>query len=131
MAGLCAACSAAQGGVETLLIDAAPEIGAYPNPATLLMEPIWRRTGLSLPEGAVERELSGMRVGGPSGAGLLFRLRAFHLDRRAFDRGYAERAAEAGAIVCGGVRVMGALPSGEVLTEDGPVRARSPSSLTE
>ncbi len=124
LAGLCAACSAAQGEVETLLIDAAPEIGAYPNPATLLMEPIWRRTGLSLPEGAVERELSGMRVGGPSGAGPLFRLRAFHLDRRTFDRGFAERAAEAGAIVCGGVRVMGALPSGGVLTEDGPVRAR-------
>ena len=124
LAGLCAACSAAQGGVETLLIDAAPEIGAYPNPATLLMEPIWRRTGLSLPEGAVERELSGMRVGGPSGAGPLFRLRAFHLNRRAFDRGFAERAAEAGAIVCDGVRVMGALPSGGVLTEDGPVRAR-------
>jgi digeranylgeranylglycerophospholipid reductase len=124
LAGLCAACSAARDGAETLLIDAAPEIGAYANPATLLIEPIWRCTGLSLPERAVERELSGVRVGGPSGAGPLFRLRAFHLDRRAFDRGFAERAAEAGAILCGGVRVMGALPSGGVLTEDGPVRAR-------
>jgi flavin-dependent dehydrogenase len=46
LAGLCAAYSAAHGGVETLLVDAAPEIGARPNPATLLMEPLWRRTGL-------------------------------------------------------------------------------------
>ena len=123
MAGLCAAYSAAHGGVETLLVDAAPEIGARPNPATLLMEPLWRRTRLPLPEEAVERELSGMRVGGPSGAGPLFRLCAFHLDRQVFDRGFAELAAEAGATVRSGVRVTGALSSGGVLTEDGSVRA--------
>jgi flavin-dependent dehydrogenase len=53
LAGLCAAYSAAHGGAETLLVDAAPKIGAHPNPATLLMEPLWRRTGLPLPEIAV------------------------------------------------------------------------------
>ena len=122
LAGLCAAYSAAAGGAETLLVDAAPEVGAHPNPATLLVEPLWRRTGLPLPNKAVERELSGVRMGGPSGAGPLFRLRAFHLDRRVFDRGFAELATEAGANICGGVRVTGTL-SGGVLTEDGPVRA--------
>ena len=123
LAGLCAAYSAAAGGAETLLVDAAPEVGAHPNPATLLVKPLWRRTGLPLPQKAVERELSGVRVGGPSGAGPLFRLRAFHLDRRVFDRGFAELATEAGATICGGVRVTQTLSSRGVLTEDGPVRA--------
>ena len=52
VAGLCAAYSAARGGAETLLLDAAAEIGAHSNPATLLMEPLWRRTGLPLPKGS-------------------------------------------------------------------------------
>jgi digeranylgeranylglycerophospholipid reductase len=124
LAGLCAAYSAARSGARTFLIDAASEVGARPNPATLLMEPLWRRTGLPVPEGAVERELSGLRLGGPSEHGPLFRLRTLHLDRRTFDRAFAERAAEAGATVLSGVRVRGTLPSGGVLTEGDPMRAR-------
>ncbi len=124
LAGLCAAYAATWGGVRTLLVDAAPEIGARSNPATLLMEPLWQRTGLPIPNGAVERRLAGLRVGGPSGDGPLARLHAFHLDRRAFDRAFARWAVEAGAEVWGGVRVSGALPSGEVLTEEGPLRAK-------
>lgn len=123
LAGLCAAYSAARGGARTLLVDAAPEVGARPNPATLLMEPLWRRVGLPVPEGTVERELSGMSLGGPSGEGPLFRFRAFHLDRRAFDRAFAGRAVEAGAVIRSSVRVTGALPSGGVASEEGPVRA--------
>jgi hypothetical protein len=49
LAGLCAAYSAALHGATTLLIDASPEIGSRPNPATLLMEPLWRRTDLPCP----------------------------------------------------------------------------------
>jgi len=124
LAGLCAAYSAARHGATTLLIDASPDVGARPNPATLLMEPLWQRTGLPVPPGAVERELSGLRLGGPSGQGPLFRLRAFHLDRNAFDRAFAEKAALAGASILSGKRVTGALPSGGVLTEDGPMRFR-------
>jgi digeranylgeranylglycerophospholipid reductase len=124
LAGLCAAYSAARHGVATLLIDAAPEVGSRPNPATLLMEPLWRRTGLPVPAGAVERELSGMRLGGPSGHGPLFRLRALLLDRRVFDLAFAEKAALAGASVLSGTRVTETLPSGGVMTEAGPVRAR-------
>jgi digeranylgeranylglycerophospholipid reductase len=124
LAGLCAAYSSGQAGADTLLIDAAPEIGERPNPAALLMEPLWRRTGLPIPAEAVERELSGVRVGGPSGRGPLFRLRAIHLDRRRFDRYFAARAVEAGAIVRSGVRVDGLLSSGGVRTESGPVPAR-------
>ncbi len=124
LAGLCAAGAAARGGARTLLIDAAPEVGVRPNPATLLLEPFWRGTKLPLPEGAIVRELAGLRVSGPSGMGPLFRLRAFHLDRRAFDRSFAERAAEAGAEIQSGVRVTGVLPSGGVRTESGPVGAR-------
>jgi digeranylgeranylglycerophospholipid reductase len=123
LAGLCAAYSAARAGAETLLIDAAPEVGTRPNPATLLMEPLWRSTGLPVPRAAVERELLGLRLGGPSGEGPLFRFRALHLDRQVFDRIFAERAAETGTIVHSGVRVTGALPSGGVLTEAGPMRA--------
>jgi digeranylgeranylglycerophospholipid reductase len=124
LAGLCAAYSAARAGARTLLIDAAPEVGARPNPATLLMEPLWRRTFLRVPEAAVERELSGLRLGGPSEHGPLFRLRTLHLDRRTFDRAFAERAAEAGATVLSGVRMTGMLPSGGVLTQGGPMRAQ-------
>jgi digeranylgeranylglycerophospholipid reductase len=124
LAGLRAAYSAALHGTATLLIDAAPEVGSRPNPATLLMEPLWRRTDLPVPASAVERELSGMRLGGPSGYGPLFRLRALHLNRRAFDRAFAKRAALAGASVLSGTRVTETLPSGGVLTETGPVRAR-------
>jgi predicted flavoprotein YhiN len=40
LAGLCAAYSSAREGADTLLVDAAPEVGARPNPATLLMEPL-------------------------------------------------------------------------------------------
>ncbi len=124
LAGLCAAEAAARGGAGTLLVDAAPEVGARPNPATLLIEPVWQHiTGLPVPEDAVRRELSGLRVGGPSGEGPLFRFRAFHLDRRAFDRAFAGRAARAGATIRSRVRVTGVLPSGGVRTEDGPVRA--------
>jgi digeranylgeranylglycerophospholipid reductase len=119
LAGLCAAYSAARVGAATLLVDAAPEIGARPNPATLLMEPIWRCIGLSVPPGAVERELSGLQMGGPSGRGPLFGFRVLHLDRRAF----ARMAVGAGAEVRNGVRVEAALPSGGVRTGDGPVRA--------
>jgi flavin-dependent dehydrogenase len=50
-------------------------------------------------------------------------LRAFHLNRQVFDRGFAELAAEAGATIRNGVRVTGPLSSGGVLIEDGPVRA--------
>jgi digeranylgeranylglycerophospholipid reductase len=124
LAGLCAAYSAARSGARTLLIDASPEVGARSNPATLLMEPLWRRTGLPIPQGALERELSELRLGGPSGQGPLLRLRTFHLDRRTFDRAFAERAAEAGATVLGSVRVRGTLPSGGVLADEGPMRAR-------
>lgn len=124
LAGLCAAHAAARDGAETLLIDAAPEVGSRPNPATVLMEPVWRRTGLPLPEEAIERELSGLRLGGPSGAGPLFRFRAVHLDRQAFDRAFAARATDAGATIHSGVRVDEALPSGGVGTDSGPIRAR-------
>lgn len=124
LAGLCAAYTAARNGAETLLIDAAPEIGARPNPATVLMEPVWRRTGLPLPEEAIERELSGLKLGGPSGAGPLFRFRAVHLDRRAFDRTFAARAIEAGATIQSGVRVDAASSPGGVRTESGPIRTR-------
>ena len=123
LAGLCAAYSAAQVGARTLLVDAAPEIGARPNPATLLMEPIWRRTGLSVPSGAVKRELSGLWMGGPSERGLLFGFRVLHLDRRAFDLGFARIAAGAGTEIQSGVRVEAALPSGGIRTGDGLVRA--------
>jgi digeranylgeranylglycerophospholipid reductase len=124
LAGLCAACSAASGGARTLLVDAAPVVGSRPNPATLLMEPLWRRTGLPLIEQAVEREFSGLKLGGPSGKGPLFRLRAVHLDRRYFDRCFAERAAVAGAEILSGVHVTGTLPAGGVVTDSGPVAAR-------
>ena len=123
LAGLCAAKAAAQSGATTLLIDAAPEIGARANPATILVQPIWRRVGLPVPEDAVERELSGLRVGGPSGEGPLFRFRALHLDRRVFDRGFASMAAKAGATIRSGVRVTSMLPSGGVRTETGAVGA--------
>lgn len=81
LAGLCAAEAAARDGAATVLIDAAHEIGARPNPATLLIELIWDHIGLPLPEDAVRWELSKLRLGGPSGEGPLFRLPAFHLDR--------------------------------------------------
>ncbi|MGB3683092.1 MAG: FAD-dependent oxidoreductase, partial [Rubrobacteraceae bacterium] len=123
LAGLCAAYEAARNGAETLLIDAAPEVGVRPNPATVLMEPIWRRTGLPIPAEAIGRELSGLRLGGPSGAGPLFHFRAVHLDRRAFDRAFAARAADAGVIIRSGVRVNAALSSG-VRTDSGPIRSR-------
>ena len=124
LAGLCAGCAAASGGARTLLLDAAPLVGSRPNPATVLMEPLWRRTGLPLIEQAVEREFSGFKLGGPSGKGPLFRLRAVHLDRRLFDRCFAERAAAAGGEILGGVRVTGTLPSGGVVTDSGSVAAR-------
>lgn len=124
LAGLCAAYSAARGGAETLLVEAAPEIGALPNPATILMEPIWGRTGLPVPERAVERELCGMRIGGPSGKGPLFRFRVLHLDRREFDLAFARMAIEAGAEVRSGARVVRPLPRGGVCTDAGPIRAR-------
>src|SRR5215210_508540 len=124
LAGLCAAYSAARDGATTLLIDAAPEVGARPNPATLLVEPLWRRTGLPVPPCTVERELSGLRLGGPSGQGPLLGLRALHLDRRAFDRAFAEQAALAGVAVLSGTRVTGTLPSGGVMTDAGPMLAR-------
>jgi flavin-dependent dehydrogenase len=124
LAGLCAACAAASGGARTLLVDAAPAVGVRPNPATILMEPLWRRTGLPFIEQAVEREFSGFKLGGPSGKGPLFRLRTVHLDRRSFDRRFAERAAAAGAEILSGVRVTGTLPSGGVVTDSGSVTAR-------
>ena len=64
---LCAAEAATRGEAETLLIDAAPEVEARPDAATLLMEPLLRRTGLPVPEDAREWELSGLRLSGPSG----------------------------------------------------------------
>jgi flavin-dependent dehydrogenase len=88
------------------------------------MELLWWRTGLPLIEQAVEREFSGFKLGGPSGKGPLFRLRAVHLDRRSFDRRFAERAAAAGAEILSGVRVTGTLPSGGVVTDSGSVAAR-------
>lgn len=117
LAGLCAAYSAATGGADTLLIEAAPEVGLRPNPASLLMEPIWRRTGLPIPERAVRRELSGLRLGGPSGNGPFFHLRSLYLDRRSMDLYFAERATAAGAEVRSGVRVTDVLASGGVLTD--------------
>jgi digeranylgeranylglycerophospholipid reductase len=124
LAGLCAACAAAGGGARTLLVDAAPAVGSRPNPTTFLTELLWRRTGLPLMDEAVEREFSELKLGGPSGKGPLFRLRAFHLDRRLFDRCFAERAGAAGAEILSDVRVTGTLPGGGALTDSGPVAAR-------
>jgi len=123
VAGLCAAYSAARVGARTLLVDEAPEIGARPKPATLLTDAIWWRTGLSVSPGMVERELWGLRMSGPSGGGPLFGFHVLHLDRRAFDLGFARMAVGAGAEVRSGVGVEAALPSGEVRTGDGLVRA--------
>ncbi len=124
LAGLCAAYAAARNGVETILIDAAPEIGSRPNPATVLMEPIWDRTELPIPQHTVEREFSGLKLGGLSGVGPLFHFRAVHLDRRAFDRSFAEKAAEAGTTIQSNTRVKRRLASGGVETDSGPVPAR-------
>jgi flavin-dependent dehydrogenase len=88
------------------------------------MEPLWRRTGLPLIEQAIEREFYGLKLGGPSGKGPLFRLRAVHLDRWFFDRCFAERAVAAGAEIRSGVRVTGMLPEGGVVTDSGPAAAR-------
>jgi flavin-dependent dehydrogenase len=88
------------------------------------MEPLWRRTGLPLIEQAVEREFSGLKLGAPSGKGPLFRLRAVHLDRRFFDRRFAELAGAAGAEILSSVRVTSTLPGGGVMTDSGPVSAR-------
>ena len=60
------------------------------------VEPLWWRTGLPVPEDAGECELSGLRLGGPSGGSPLFPLRATNLERRSFDSGFAERATDAG-----------------------------------
>jgi FAD dependent oxidoreductase len=68
LAGLCAAYSAARVGAATLLVDAAPEIGARPNPATLLMEPIWRCIGLSVPQARSNENSRGCRWAAPPGA---------------------------------------------------------------
>jgi len=72
------------------------------------VEHLWRRTGLPLIEQAVQREFSGLKLGGPSGKGPLFRLRAVHLDRRFFDRRFAELAGAA-------VRTAGGVRSAKVL----------------
>lgn len=105
LAGLVAARETARRGVSTLLIDAAPEIGARDNPANLVMEPLWPGSRVDLPEEAVTRELSGVRVGGPSGEGPTFEFRAVHLDRGRADRILAERARGCGAQIQGGIRV--------------------------
>lgn len=123
LAGLAAAETAAHGGVRTVLVDAASEVGARPNPANVIMEPLWPKE-YPIPTSAVVRELTGVRVSGPSGVGPLFRFRSFIVDRREFDRFYVRRAQAAGAEVRGGVRVEGPLSSGGVRTDKGDCLAR-------
>lgn len=122
LAGLVAAEEAAKSGARTLLVDAAPEIGARANPANIIMEPLWPDE-VPIPEEAVNREISGVRLGGPAGRGPSFRFTSYHVDRPSFDRAFAERAREAGAELQSGVEVERFLRAGGVQTPSGPLRA--------
>lgn len=77
---------------------------------------------MSLEEAAINHQLWGLRLGGPSGNGPVFRFRSLQVDRRAFDSAYAARAS--GAELQTGVTVERALHEGGVATLSGPLRAR-------
>lgn len=123
LAGLVAAEEAAKSGANTLLVDAAPEIGARANPANIIMEPLWPGE-VPIPRKAISRKLSGVKLGGPAGRGPSFRFDSYHVDRRAFDSAFAQRARDAGAELRSGVEVERVLRAGGVQTPSGPVRAR-------
>lgn len=128
LAGLVAATEAAGGGVRTLLVDAAPEIGVRANPANVIMEPLWPSRTVGIPEEAVTREFDGVQVAGPSGNGPTFRFRAVHVDRRRFDSIFARNARDAGAQTEGNVSVRSVTPPAhggnvQVHTADGVLEA--------
>jgi hypothetical protein len=75
--------------------------------------------------GLVAEEVEVLVVGASLARPSLPHVRAVHLDRRKFDRYFAARAADAGAIVRGGVRLEELLSSGGVRTDTGPVPARN------
>ncbi len=109
-AGLIAACEAAKGAEDVLVIEEHERVGEPDHCAGLLSLTGLKTLGLMPPEDAVQNRVSGARIHSPSGESLLVmrgRREAVVVDRRVFDQWLADTATGVGVRVLTRVRVSG------------------------
>lgn len=99
-AGLTTSISAAKAGSSVILLER--DFNSLEHAANTLFDGMAVRSGIKVEDCYLQKELEGMRILSPSGAGVTISARGFFLDRRRFDDYYLGQAESAGVALLRG-----------------------------
>lgn len=95
-AGLMAARNAALKGASVILIDRKEAIGSSTHPANTFFKGMFDKTGESVDQSYVIKNLKGAHIVAPSGSEVVVKSPAYFLDRKKFDEHYAQQVLKVG-----------------------------------
>ncbi len=105
-AGLMAARNAALKGTNVILIDRKEAIGNPTHPANTFFKGMFDKTGETVDQSYVIKNLKGAHIVAPSGGEVAVESPAYFLDRRKFDEYYAQQVLKAGVDIRTGVESL-------------------------
>ena len=108
-AGLMAARNAALKGTNVILIDRKEAIGNSTHPANTFFKGMFDKTGETVDQSYVIKNLKGAHIVAPSGSEVVVESPAYFLDRRKFDEYYAQQVLKAGVDIRTGTEALNAI----------------------